>query len=246
MVSLIEDPDDDEDTDNNVLRDVIEIDGVENVIFGLGDDALLIDETEAAKDNVVTGDLGDDTVNYLNNFDDDEVDEPTATVVVESSSNTDKVVMTEGRVGSVVATDTLSSIETIVLGGNTAAGVREDDVLDVTNVSDDVLVDFVNDEVSGDGDLLVTIVDMVELENVLTDDGEDTVLLADASKMSDNSRSDSWDERADIDLNTYLNFDFLDNELNRETIGDMRANNGAVQRHPGGSQRWPVHLRPGE
>ena len=228
MVSLIEDPDDDEDTDNNVLRDVIEIDGVENVIFGLGDDALLIDETEAAKDNVVTGDLGDDTVNYLNNFDDEDEegdDEPTVTVVVESSSNTDKVVMTEGRVGSVVATDTLSSIETIVLGGNTAAGVREDDVLDVTNVSDDVLVDFVNDEVSGDGDLLVTIVDMVELENVLTDDGEDTVLLADASKMSDNSRSDSWDERADIDLNTYLNFDFLDNELNRETIGDMRANN---------------------
>ena len=155
MVSLIEDPDDDEDTDNNVLRDVIEIDGVENVIFRRGDYALLIDETEAAKYNVVTGDLGDDTVNYLNNFDDEDEegdDEPTVTVVVESSSNTDKVVMTEGRVGSVVATDTLSSIETIVLGGNTAAGVREDDVLDVTNVSDDVLVDFVNDEVSGDCD----------------------------------------------------------------------------------------------
>ncbi len=44
------------------------MDGVENVIAGLGDDLLVIDETEAAKDNSFSADLGDDRIEYQNAF----------------------------------------------------------------------------------------------------------------------------------------------------------------------------------
>ncbi len=109
-VYLIEDPDNKASTENNTTRLVIKVDGVENVLFGDGNDALDIDETEAAKDNVISGDLGTDVVTYRNDFADEDNegdDEPTITIFVESSTNTDLVQSTEGRVGSVVATDTL-------------------------------------------------------------------------------------------------------------------------------------------
>jgi hypothetical protein len=69
-------------------RQMIKVDGVENVIFGDGDDVLLIDETEAAKDNDITGDDGYDNVTYLNDFAGEAVegdDEPTVTIIVGSA-----------------------------------------------------------------------------------------------------------------------------------------------------------------
>jgi hypothetical protein len=228
MVSLIEDPDDDADTDNNVLRNVIEIDGVENVIFGLGDDILLIDETEAAKDNVVTGGLGDDLVVYSNDFGDAD-DEPTVTIVVESSSNTDQVVMTEGRVGDVVATDTLSSVEEITLDGNTAAGVREDDTINVEALAAGSTVNYITGEISDeDGDVVLTIGNIVQMEYVVAD-GDDTVIVADADDMEENDRADS--DASDITFNSYLNYDLLDQRGDtpeRLTISELRAIQGGT------------------
>jgi hypothetical protein len=223
VVSLIEDPDDDEDTDNNVLRDVIKVDGVENVAFGNGDDVLLIDETEAAKDNVIAGALGDDTVVYLNDFGDPDV-EPTITIFVESSSNTDTVESTKGRVGQVVATDTLGSIETIVLDGNTAAGTREDDTINVEALSAGSTVNYITGEISDeDGEVVLTIENIVQMEYVVAD-GDDTVIVADADDMELNARAES--DPSDIVFDSYLNYDLLDQRGDtpeRLTMSELRA-----------------------
>lgn len=235
--------------------DVIYVDGVENVIGGLGDDGVDIDETEAAKNNYI--DLGDenlwyDWVQYENEFEDEEgnVDpdvEPSVTIVVESATETDEVIMTAGRVGKTVATDTLVDVEFIGLYDNTAEGRLENDLLDVTNVSTDVEIDyddaFWNDIFSdywdaaigtvltdhnGDGDMsdpgewLVSIDELYNIENVETAGGDDTVIVGDADIMSLNERSD--DDSADLIIDTYLNMDFFDDEGDRETVADMRAN----------------------
>lgn len=243
-VSLIEDLDDDEDTDPT-LRKVIAVDGVENVIFGDGDDVLLIDETEAAKDNVITGDLGDDIIVYENAFDDAD-DEPTVTVIVGNAhgtaldAGTDLVTMTEGRVGSVLATDTLNGIEIIDLEDQTAAGIREDDELNVENLSAGASVNYITGEVFSDTDgdldfddgvLQLTIVNMEELEFVVAD-GRDAVVVGGAfDVMSDNDRTDEEDDEVDLTINTYLNYDLLDERgtaPERLTIAELRAIDGGT------------------
>jgi len=241
-VYLIEDLDDDEDTDTTV-RKVIAVDGVENVIFGDGDDVLLIDETEAAKDNVITGDLGEDVIVYENAFDDAD-DEPTVTIIVGNAhgtaldAGTDQVTMTEGRVGAVLATDTLIGIETIDLEDQTAAGIREDDELNVENLSAGASVNYITGEVFSDTDgdldfddgvLQLTIVNMEELEYVVAD-GRDAVVVGGAfDVMSDNDRTD--DDTEDLTINTYLNYDLLDERgtaPERLTIADLRAIDGGT------------------
>jgi hypothetical protein len=202
---------------------LIAVDGVENVVAGNGDDALWIDETEAAKDNSFQAGLGDDWIVYTNNYGDADL-EPTVTIVVEAEDNTDEVIMTMGRVGQTVATDTLVSVENLSLNQNTATGIREDDTLDVTNVTTDVVVNYITGEVSTGGEVLIDITNIQEIENVLTD-ANDLLIVADADVMSTNSRSDSWAERKELVIDTYLNYDSLDADLNRETVGDMRANN---------------------
>lgn len=245
-----------EDTDNNLatdgdrtFRNVIKVDGVENVIFGDGDDILLIDETEAAKNNDITGDLGRDLVVYLNDYADEDNegdDEPTVTINVgaahpwpgigdvDTDKGVDTVVMTEGRVGSVIATDTLRAIEEITLGGNTAAGIREDDELNVEALVAGASVNYLTGEIYSDTDgdfdwddgvLQLTVNNLVEIENVVAD-GRDAVIVADGAVMSTNARSDSWSERADILINSYLNYDLLDMRgaaPSRLSIGELRA-----------------------
>jgi len=238
-------------------QDIIYVDGVENVIGGSGDDWLNIDQTEAAKNNFFDGKgntLLGDGIGYYNDFGSWAV-EPTVTIVVEAASDTDQVIMTGGRVGQTVATDTLKSVEYIGLYENTAAGILENDVLDVTNVSTDVLIDIVNlplmaatsswgilgtvsTDRNGDGDftdpneLLLVIENMFQLENFLTD-ANDTVLVADADFMSMNDRSDSWSQRKELVIDTYLNYDSLNpNTLARETVAVMRANGEAYNDIP--------------
>lgn len=239
-----------EDTDNNLategdrtFRNVIKVDGVENVIFGDGDDILLIDETEAAKNNDITGDLGEDLVVYLNDYADEDNegdDEPTVTINVGAAhgsatdAGVDTVVMTEGRVGSVIATDTLRAIEEITLDGNTAAGIREDDELNVEALVAGASVNYVTGEIYSDTDgdfdwddgvLQLTVNNLVQIENVVAD-GRDAVIVADGAVMSQNARSDSWSERADILINSYLNYDLLDlrgTAPSRLSIGELRA-----------------------
>ncbi len=57
-------------------------------------------------------------------------------------------------------------------------------------------------------------------------DGDDTVIVANGNVMSDNARADSWDERDDIVINSYLNYDLLDGRgtaPERLSVADLRA-----------------------
>jgi len=206
---------------------ISKVDGVENVLFGTGDDVLLIDETEAGKNNLVDGGLGDDTVNYSFHVDingdnadtaADDVANPAVTLTVNGDTNTDYVDMTGGLVGTDMPRDTLVSVETINFT-DTLDNPSMDDTLDVTNVQDAV-VDFVNGEVrDGNGNVQVEIGNMVDFE-VVNADYSDTVIVAD---NMNNSRVSAADE--DVQFNSFLNYDLIDGDNNRETIADMRSNN---------------------
>ncbi len=255
QVTLLEDLEfvdlDDDDEDDEVIdhtRVVIKVDGVENVVFGDGDDELWIDETEAAKDNDIVGDDGYDFVTYFNDFPAEDVegdDEPTVTIEVGSahvegsSGSLDKVMMTEGRVGSVVATDTLHGVEEITLLGNTAAGVREDDVLNVEKLTAGASVSYVTGEIFSDTDgdldfedgvLQLTVNNLEEVEFVIAD-GKDAVIVADSDIMEDNARTDGEDDLADLTINSFLNYDLLDERDDaptRLTIAELRAIDGGT------------------
>lgn len=193
---------------------VMKVDGVENVIGGSGDDLLVIAENEAAKDNSFDGSTGVDRIEYLNGFT-PLAAEPTVTVKVNTSTDTDQVVMQGGRVaaaGPLGATDTLHGVEFITLGGQTAQGVLENDVLDVTAMTTGAVVDYTNGQVRtslvpGVG-VQVVIENIVQLENVWAD-GNDTVIVADASVMNQNTTSDYWYDATTIQLATYLDYDNL-------------------------------------
>ena len=193
---------------------IIRVDGVENVLAGEGNDLLLIDETEAAKHNTFDADDGVDRIEYRNDFDDvDGSGEPQVTVTVNSATDTDTVTMTGGRVGTdVVANDTLVDVEFISLFVDTAEGILEDDVLDVTAMDDGAVVDLTNGQIRDlDGDVQVTIEEIVELENIWAD-GDDTVIVADAAVMNTNARSDELNATPseDIEIATFLDYDEID------------------------------------
>ncbi len=200
---------------------VIKVDGVESVIGGTGDDLLLIDETEAAKNNTFTGDLGDDRIEYQNDYGagaSEALAEPTITIKVDtvpaSLGGTDTVTSTAGRVGTTVATDTLNGVEFITLANFTAAGSREDDVLDVTSMTAGAIVNYVDGTIrAGDGTLHLTVENLYQIENVWAD-GNDTVIVADSDIMGLNSREDSGVDAtpaANITLATFLDYDTLKN-----------------------------------
>jgi hypothetical protein len=91
----------------------ITVDGVENVIGGLGSDTLVIDQTEADKDNVFTAGLGSDAVVYEDTYG-TTLAFPTFTFKVNGGgADVDLVEQTDGRNGEVVATDTLVSVESV-------------------------------------------------------------------------------------------------------------------------------------
>ncbi|MBI5259528.1 MAG: hypothetical protein HY855_23705 [Burkholderiales bacterium] len=199
---------------------VIKVDGVESVIAGTGDDLLIIDESEAAKNNVFTGDLGDDRIIYQNEFDGEAtpgVAEPTVTIKVDTVAaavgGTDTVTMTGGRVGQTVATDTLNGVEFVSLEERTAAGTREDDVLDVTAMTSGAIVSYVDGTVRAlDNTLHLTIDGIDEIENIWAD-GNDTVLVASSATMNGNQRSDAGTAAGtndvDVQLGTFVDFDTL-------------------------------------
>ncbi|MEZ5734544.1 MAG: hypothetical protein R3E09_01865 [Novosphingobium sp.] len=229
-VFIIEDLDNDGEADN--LRAVMRVDGVENVYFGDGDDTIQVDETEAAKDNIFDGDDGEDTVEYYNVFgssgSQSQALEPMLTLVIESSTDTDEAIFTDGRLGTVVATDTLISFENIGLYGMTARNASAEDVLDVTNVSSDVTIDLHDGEIYGGSTLLATILGadeswagIVQFENFVTDGGDDLVIVADAEEMCCNVNAN--DDPIDLEFDTYMNYDELDDDCVRLSVADLRA-----------------------
>jgi len=204
---------------------VIKVDGVESVIGGTGDDLLVIDETEAAKNNTFTGDLGDDRIEYLNNYNagaNEPLAQPTVTIKVDtvaaSLGGTDTVTMTAGRVGTTIATDTLNGVEFITLNSFTAAGSRENDVLDVTALATGAIVNFTNGTIrASDNTLHLTVEGVEEIENVWGAGGSDTVIVGDVDVMGTNQRSDTATDAlantldADLQLATFVDFDTLVN-----------------------------------
>lgn len=204
----------------------IRVDGVENVTTGTGNDLLLIDETEADKDNVFSADLGSDRIIYRNEFDpvfaNDTIAQPTVNIKVNSATDTDTVTMTEGRNGTVVATDTLISVERISLENGTANGSRENDVLDVTTMISGAIVDYTNGEVRtgivpGSG-VQIVVDGMARLENVWAD-GNDTVIVAGSGAMSGaNATSDALVDTKDMTFSHFRDFDVLDNNNQRKSF----------------------------
>lgn len=200
---------------------VIKVDGVENVLASTGADMVLIDETEAAKNNMFSAGLGIDRIQYLNTFTGDVggIAEPTVTIKVDniaaSVGGTDTVTMTAGRVGTTVAVDTLGAVEYIQLSNNTAAGSREDDVLDVTAMTTGAVVSYIDGTVKDlGGTTHVVVQGIAQIENIWAD-GNDTVIVADADVMTTNLRQDTVQTPAtpsvDIALATFLDFDQLVN-----------------------------------
>lgn len=214
------DRNDDGDWNDAGEGDIFTVDGVENVLFGTGDDVLLIDETEAGKNNLVDGGLGDDTVEYSFNIGGNDAFNPAVTLTVNGDTDTDYVDMTGGLVGTDMPRDTLVSVETINFN-DTLDNPSLDDTLDVTNVQDAV-VDFVNGEVrDGNGNVQVEIGNMVDFE-VVNADFSDTVIVAD---NMNNSRVSAADE--DVQFNSFLNYDEVDGTT-RQTIADLRSANQAL------------------
>jgi hypothetical protein len=220
---------------------VMKVDGVESVIAGLGDDLLFIDETEAAKDNSFSADLGDDRIEYQNIFDvvaaTDKVAQPTVTIKVNTAADQDKVEMTSGRVGTVVATDTLNSVEFITLAGNTATSSRENDVLDVRAMTTGAVVSYIDGTVKDlAGVTQVTVENLYQVEKVLAD-GDDTVIVASSGTMNLNTRSDTGvDATANKDLTfaTFLDYDDLVTATSARMAftsltGGLGGGNGAIE-----------------
>jgi hypothetical protein len=233
---------------NGDLNNIIAVDGVENVIAGNGDDALYLDETEAAKDNTFNAGsesagftwveetdedeaLGD-RVSYYNDFGADTL-EPTVKINV-GSGDTDTVVMTAGRVGSTVATDTLIDVEVISLLGNTAQGTLENDEINVTALTDGATVNYVTGAIlDADGDLQLAVENLFEVEFVKAD-GDDTVIVADAAIMGLNARSDLVGDAEEITLNTFLTYDFInENDVtDRLSVAELFAGEDDIQAQP--------------
>lgn len=191
---------------------VLRVDGVENVIGGAGDDLLTIDETEGAKNNEFWGNLGTDRIVYQNSYGNQDA-EPTVTIKVNTANDTDEVVMTGGRVGSTVATDTLVGVEHLALQADTAESTRADDVIDVTAMTSGAVVDYTEGEIRDLSDnVQLTIEQMYEMENVWAD-GDDTVIVADEDVMDQNNQYGNTG--SDITFATFMDYDELDGSNQR-------------------------------
>ncbi|OMH30399.1 DUF4214 domain-containing protein [Motiliproteus sp. MSK22-1] len=210
------------------------VDGVENVISGSGDDVLVIDQTEAGKNNSFSAGLGTDAVQYSFAVDingdtldtaADNIANPAMTLIVNGGgADVDYMDMTGALVGLDEPRDTLTSVEIIDLG-DAAHNPTLDDTLDVTNVTDAV-VDFVEGEVrTGTGAVQVEIINMAEFE-VVNADFNDTVIVADDMINNNVAGTDS-----DVAFNSFLNIDLLDERdttPTRLTVGELRAITGGT------------------
>jgi hypothetical protein len=211
---------------------LIEVDGVENVIAGKGNDTLVIDENEAAKDNVFTAGLGQDAVIYEDSYLTTQ-EFPTFTFKVEGGGkDIDLVEQVGGRNGLTKATDTLISVESVKQGGGTIGvpvSSTEADVLDVTALATGAAVDFVRQKIfnAGGGEEL-QLFGGSEYENVIGSVGNDIVIVSDAMF---NSREDASDliAPADITFNTFLTFDFINDYKDFNKDGKADDKNGDAE-----------------
>ncbi len=228
------------------------VDGVEHVITGGGTDQLIIDETEADKNNNFTAGAGDDTITYQVNGLGAFSDYSTLDVAI-GPNDVDTVTQTGGLVPETDANDpidTLTGVENIDISA-AAVSSREDDILDVSALTSGATVDFTNGDVDNGGVEVAEIgtfndngtpadttddfhTGMSELENVLGSSANDTVII---SNTMANSREDVVDGTASADIlfDTYLTFDLTDEGVNAAldtdsdieqiTVPELRAAN---------------------
>lgn len=217
-----------DDLGNDML--FITVDGVENVIGGLGNDTLVIDETEGAKDNVFTAGLGMDAVVYEDSYPTTQA-VPTFTFKVNGGgADVDLVEQTDGRNGEVLATDTLISVESVHQRFGTSvapSSSRENDVLDVTALANGATVNYLTSKVLAGGVEQVQLFGMSEYESVKGSAGNDTVLVSDVML---NAREDAGDgvAPADITFDSFLNFFFINDFIdgNNDKKADDKNSDG--------------------
>ena len=229
----------DDGVNNDYETQVIKVDGVENVIAGNGNDLLIIDESEAAKNNSFNAGTGNDRIEYQNDYATDAA-EPVVTIkldniaaVTTATTGTDTVTMTGGRVGLTQAVDSLTAVERITLAERTAEGLAEADVLDVTAMTTGAVVDYTNGQVRDlTGTVHVTIENIYEIETVLAD-GNDLVIVADSDVMNDNARSDEGIDNTpseNILFMSYTDFDDLNaNATTRKSFAAQVLDDEAAQ-----------------
>lgn len=233
---------------------VIKVDGVESVLASTGNDFLMIDETEAAKDNLFSAGLGVDKIRYEDDFDGAPTlaaGVPTVTIRVNNATDTDTVTMKGGRVGTLAtasggAVDTLVGVEYIELAGETATSKREDDLIDISAIATGAIVDYTNGEIrtgaaAGSGVQLV-IENIVQMEKVIAD-GNDQVIVADADVMNNNVRADELNddepvadgdavvdnEAVNILFMTYRDFDDLNTGATTRKTFAAQVADGTIQ-----------------
>jgi hypothetical protein len=194
---------------------VINVDGVESVIGGDGADLLYIDENEANKDNAFNAGRGQDRIIYTNDYAGAGNAEPTVTIkldniaaITTAITGTDTVSFTGGRNGTTVATDSLTAVERISLGVDTAAGLSETDTLDITALTAGGQVSYITGAITSGGVTHVTIDGLDEVEIVNGASGvNDTVFVADSAVMGGNATSDVPGDEENILFLSYLDFD---------------------------------------
>lgn len=220
----------DTDADSDILerswQELFKVDGVENIIGGTGEDRVVVDETEMGKNNSFELGAATDEVVYENNS----VliaDLPTVTFTVNAGDDVDTLA-SEGGVllAGDVPVDTLSSVE-IVDARAILRSTSADDVLDVTNVNDAV-IDFANNEIRANGDLVndlgdeeVILYDLDEFE-IFNADYADTVILSD--RMINANAADNNEE---LQFDSVLNYDTVVG-TDRQSIADLRSTGGAL------------------
>ncbi len=158
------------------------------------------------------------------------------TIKVNTAADQDKVEMTAGRVGTVVATDTLNSVEYITMSDNTATSARENDVLDVRAMTTGAVVSYVDGTVKDlAGVTQVTVENLYQVEKVLAD-GDDTVIVASSAIMNLNTRSDTGVDATpnkDLTFATFLDYDDLTSANARmgftTLTGGLGGGNGFIE-----------------
>lgn len=202
---------------------IINVDGVENFTSGNGNDVLLIDETEADKDNVFNAGLGTDRVEYQNVYTGATpfVAEPSMRIQVNSATDQDKVFFTGGRVGTTPAVDTLNSVEFITLAGNTAGNTGEADILDVAGVTSGAVVDYTNGEIrNATGGVELTVQGIQEIERVSGSAANDTVLIADTMTNTQDDLTQLTPSQ-DLIVSTFLDYDTFNKDGSRTPFGSQ-------------------------
>jgi hypothetical protein len=224
---------------------VTTVDGVENVVTGGGTDALVIDQTEAGKNNSFTAGLGDDSITYLNTGNELTIAQlGTLTLTVglgtTKANGTDTLVMSGGMMGVDTPVDTLIGVEAIdtnVIAVNSS----EADVLNVAAMAAGATVTFggatgtIHNGAAVAANLQATVTGLTQYEIVNGSTAGDTVIVSDTMTNAREDSNATVKPAVKVLFDSYLNYDVVDETVsaaldattvpNRMSIAALRAGN---------------------